>query len=119
MTTTESETTANPNRKRNRERNRADTKAMGEVSHTNPYTGETAGRLFNRGPIVAADGGRPAATDPESRSRRSSTGDSTETMRDISHTPPNDSDDANRVFERGRADADADATDADGVVDDT
>ncbi|ELZ03108.1 hypothetical protein [Natrialba asiatica] len=115
MTTTESETTANPNRKRNR----ADTKAMGEVSHTNPYTGETAGRLFNRGPIVAADGGRPAATDPESRSRRGSAGDSTETMRDISHTPPNDSDDANRVFERGQADADTDAADDDEVVDDT
>ncbi|WP_323172286.1 hypothetical protein [Natrialba sp. PRR66] len=136
MTTTESETTATPKRKRNRERNRADTKAMGEVSHTNPYTGETAGRLFNRGPIVAADGGertsgsrlsedrgssgrQPAATDPESHSRRGSASDSTETMRDVSHTPPNDSDDANRVFERGRADADADATDADGVVDDT
>ncbi|OIB56030.1 hypothetical protein [Natrialba sp. SSL1] len=99
MTTNESQSTE---MKRNRNRTNANQK-MGEVSHTNPYTGETAGNLFNRGPIVATDGGEPAATDPESRSRsRSQRKSDAETMRDVSHTPPNDSDDANRVFERGR-----------------
>ena len=80
------------------------TETMADVSHTNPYTGETAGRLFNRGPIVAADGGEPAATDsngdgnePESTDDRS-----TETMADVEHTPPKDAEDANRVFERGQ-----------------
>ncbi|ELY96731.1 hypothetical protein C482_15191 [Natrialba chahannaoensis JCM 10990] len=100
MTTNESQSTE-MKRNRNRTNRPNTTQKMGEVSHTNPYTGETAGNLFNRGPIVATDGGEPAATDPESRPQRKRDRD-TETMRDVSHTPPNDSDDANRVFERGR-----------------
>ena len=77
---------------------------MADVSHTNPYTGETAGRLFSRGPSVAADGGEPvddsspAATDPDD----GTASEPTETMRDVDHTPPNGGDGANRVFERGR-----------------
>lgn len=91
---------------------------MKAVSHANPYTGETAGQLFNRGPIVAADGGRANAADDEraaddderareranavEEGRAATDGEeSPERMRDVSHTPPNESDDANRVFERG------------------
>lgn len=94
---------------------------MADVSHTNPYTGETAGRLFNRGPIVATDGGERPAEDDRSSGRKpaasdsngdddgtDSTGDrSTDTMADVEHTPPNESEDANRVFERGQQPADA------------
>ncbi|WP_394295213.1 hypothetical protein [Halobiforma nitratireducens] len=89
--------------------------AMGDISHTNPYTGETAGNLFNRGPIVATDGGEPAATDPNgngngngnanaNRTQERTTTDTeptSKTMKDIEHTPPHDADDANDVFERG------------------
>ncbi|ELY93347.1 hypothetical protein C483_05258 [Natrialba hulunbeirensis JCM 10989] len=109
MTTNESQSTETK-RTRNRTENRPNAnQKMGEVSHTNPYTGETAGNLFNRGPIVATDGGRPAATDPKSRRAADSAADTpaeananADTMRDVSHTPPNGTDDANRVFERGR-----------------
>ncbi len=73
------------------------TDTMADISHTNPYTGETAGQLFSRGPIVAADGGEPAATDDAAHTNQ------TRTMADVDHTPPHDADDANRVFERGRA----------------
>jgi len=72
------------------------TDTMADISHTNPYTGETAGQLFSRGPIVAADGGEPAATDDTGRTA------TTQTMADVDHTPPRDAEDANRVFERGR-----------------
>ena len=68
-------------------------KRMGEVSHTNPDTGETVGRLLQRGPTVAADGGRADATDETKR-----------TMKDVSHTPPNGSEGVHRVFERGAVD---------------
>ena len=68
---------------------------MGEVSHTNPYTGETVGQLFQRGPTVAADGGRANAVADEETKR---------TMKDVSHTPPNGSEGVNRVFERGAVD---------------
>ncbi|NKE34781.1 hypothetical protein GWG54_02925 [Natronococcus sp. JC468] len=89
----------------------ADDDSMRAVNHTNPYTGETAGRLFSRGPTVVADGGRrngddenPAATDPRSESDR--------TMKRVDHTPPQGTDDANDVFERGNEhDRDRGATD--------
>jgi hypothetical protein len=76
-------------------------RSMGAISHTNPYTGEVAGRLLSRGPTVIADGGarvaerQPAATDPNDRAEN-------RRMKDVSHTPPNGTDDANDVFERGR-----------------
>ncbi|RZV11191.1 hypothetical protein BDK88_2434 [Natrinema hispanicum] len=70
------------------------TDTMANVSHTNPYTGETAGRLFNRGPIVAADGG-------EAEANGNGRTDKKQKMRDVDHTPPKEADDANRVFERG------------------
>ncbi|RQH01339.1 hypothetical protein [Natrarchaeobius oligotrophus] len=78
-------------------------RTMADVSHTNPYTGRTAGHLFSRGPIVAADGGEPERTP----ARRSADADRTDdesnrTMASVDHTPPHDADDANRVFERGK-----------------
>ncbi|QLG48947.1 hypothetical protein [Natrinema halophilum] len=91
------------------------TDTMADVSHTNPDTGETAGRLFNRGPTVAADGGERTADSRSSSEQRSDGGtptsetadetdestDAAGTMRDVDHTPPKEADDANRVFERG------------------
>jgi len=80
------------------------TNTMADVSHTNPYTGETARRLFSRGPTVSADGGEsidgtnPAATDPDDATAI----DATQTMRDVDHTPPDGGEGATRVFERGR-----------------
>ena len=70
---------------------------LGTISHSNPLTGETTGHLFNRGPIVVADGGKANAVE------ESTTDDETddETMEDVSHTPPRDAEDANGVFERG------------------
>ena len=73
----------------------ANGRTMDEVSHTNPYTGETVGQLFQRGPTVVADGGRADAVTDEETNR---------TMSDVSHTPPNGSEGVNRVFERGAVD---------------
>ncbi|MCU4972987.1 hypothetical protein OB955_09560 [Halobacteria archaeon AArc-m2/3/4] len=84
--------------------NATDRRTMKDVSHTNPYTGESAGHLFTRGPVVAADGGRSGAEMDESEAAADDgTEAQTRTMKDVSHTPPNDAEDANRVFERGVA----------------
>ncbi|ELZ18417.1 hypothetical protein C477_10128 [Haloterrigena salina JCM 13891] len=95
--------------------NETTSETMADVSHTNPYTGETVGRLFSRGPTVVADGGEPSETRRttegrgSSGSERDATGSSertdersNDTMADVDHTPPQDAEDANRVFERGR-----------------
>ncbi|RKD98028.1 hypothetical protein [Halopiger aswanensis] len=99
--------------------NANDARTMADVSHTNPYTGETTGRLFSRGPTVAADGGERTDGSRSSSERRSDGGrpadaeaDETDdgtaerkrdtTMADVDHTPPHDAEDANRVFERGQ-----------------
>lgn len=100
---------------------------MGEISHTNPYTGRAAGQLFTRGPIVVADGGERAETgdadseadgddsevdggdgveerNEETRStdeRRAESSEPSTRMRDVDHTPPKNAAGANRVFERG------------------
>ncbi|MCU4753183.1 hypothetical protein OB919_14555 [Halobacteria archaeon AArc-curdl1] len=71
---------------------------LGTISHSNPLTGETAGHLFNRGPIVVADGGKANAVE---KSTTADDGTDAETMEEVSHTPPRDADDANGVFERG------------------
>lgn len=73
------------------------TDTMADVSHTNPDTGETAGRLFSRGPTVVTDGGESAATEASENGRT----EMDRTMRNVDHTPPKAADDANRVFERG------------------
>ena len=71
--------------------------SLGEISHSNPLTGETAGQLFNRGPIVAADGG----VDPTANGSSNNASSEPTPMKDVSHTPPHDAEDANAVFERG------------------
>ncbi|USZ73445.1 hypothetical protein NGM15_00080 [Natronosalvus halobius] len=88
---------------------------MDDVSHTNPYTGESTGHLFSRGPIVAADGGEANAV-PDDRvderddrvSSDPADGGREDRMKDVSHTPPRDADDANAVFERGGSEVGAD-----------
>ncbi len=76
------------------------TETMATVSHTNPYTGRTAGQLFSRGPTVAADGGEPEST-PTETDEDDERAEQRTKMRDVDHTPPHSADDANRVFERG------------------
>ncbi|KAB1194273.1 hypothetical protein GJR96_12845 [Haloferax sp. MBLA0076] len=71
---------------------------MGDISHTNPYTGETFTTVYERGP-AATDGGEVAGTTPEM------TGGS-ETMEDVDHTPRNGAD-ASEVWKRGRDDGPA------------
>jgi hypothetical protein len=78
---------------------------MQSVSHTHPYTGETFGTVYRRGPAVA-DGG-------ESPSRRDTT--PADEMKDVDHTPPH-GDGANDVWERGSEHTDDDEEDVDRVV---
>jgi hypothetical protein len=69
---------------------------MGDIDHTNPYTGESFGervQVFDRGTTIAADGGHDEDATDE--------GTDEETMKDVDHEPPNESDGANRVYERG------------------
>ncbi|MFC7203598.1 hypothetical protein ACFQJC_08735 [Haloferax namakaokahaiae] len=73
-------------------RNSNDT-PMRDVSHTNPYTGETFTTVYERGPAVT-DGGQTSS--PEM------TGGS-ETMDDVDHTPRN-GEGAHSVWERGYED---------------
>lgn len=70
---------------------------MREVSHTNPHGDPSVtNRPFQRGPVVAADGGRRGARDEESDDA-----DATP-MKDVDHTPPyGDGEEVDRVFERG------------------
>ncbi|AHF98875.1 hypothetical protein HALLA_08375 [Halostagnicola larsenii XH-48] len=77
---------------------------MAEVSHTNPYTDESTGHLFSRGPVVAADGGRSEAVESTDEHADRATTDE-RTMKTVSHTPPTEATETNRtnrVFERGR-----------------
>ncbi|MFC6938763.1 hypothetical protein ACFQE8_02155 [Salinirubellus sp. GCM10025818] len=73
---------------------------LGETSHTNPYTDETFGdtQTFGRGRFVAADGGADPEreSEPEAESQPEGTA-----MRDVDHTPPDESDGAAPVYERG------------------
>ena len=83
---------------------------MGEVSHANPYTGGTFGdeMAFERGPAVAADGGRADAEDGSGEEA---------TMQDVDHEHPHDdADEANRVFARGHADENEDENGETGPV---
>nr|WP_128478460.1 hypothetical protein [Halorussus pelagicus] len=80
---------------------------MGAVSHTHPHADRgTVNRPFQRGPIVAADGGRREARDDASEAdareeddeSREASGD--DRMKDVEHTPPH-GEGVDRVFERG------------------
>ncbi len=71
---------------------------MRDVSHTNPYTNESMGTVFEHGVTIVADGGR----DPE---REGEPVDDGRTMKDVEHTPPHDEGEAtDRVFARGGED---------------
>ncbi|TYT60392.1 hypothetical protein [Natrialba swarupiae] len=91
-----------------------DRETMADISHTNPHTGETAGRLFTRGPVVATDGGERSPSESRSDGDRSKATDAgsdeqrERTMASVDHTPPHDAETANRVFERGKRPVGAD-----------
>ncbi|MGM0605066.1 MAG: hypothetical protein ACQETB_05265 [Halobacteriota archaeon] len=82
-----------------------DRPTMKDVRHTHPYTGETFGAVYRRGPVLA-DGGRtvpinagsPTVDENGARDR----------MGDVDHTGP-DGETANGVWSRG-GDADTSAT---------
>ncbi|WP_321112736.1 hypothetical protein [Halorussus salinisoli] len=78
---------------------------MGEVSHTHPHADRgTVNRPFERGPVVAADGGRREAYDADAREEEQEEDDGDhehDRMKDVNHTPPH-GDGVDRVFERGR-----------------
>jgi hypothetical protein len=80
---------------------------MGEVSHTHPYTARGAiNRPFQRGPVVAADGGEREASDGEEAEAAADAREEDDEkrdgdrMKDVNHTPPH-GEGANPVFERG------------------
>jgi len=78
-------------------------RSMRDVSHTHPYSDHGAvNRPFERGPVVAADGGeRGAYEEAETDEEADADEESPAKMRDVDHTPPRDAESANRVFERG------------------
>lgn len=84
---------------------------MGEISHTHPYTGETFGGVYRRGPAIA-DGGEssPVRTGPiadatpesdtDADKKRERNADRDARMRDVDHES---SATANEVWARGGA----------------
>jgi len=77
------------------------TEKLRDISHTSPYTDESFGervQVFDRGKTVAADGG---ADPDEDEAETSETAEDVDTMEEVDHEPPNESDGANRVYERG------------------
>ncbi|WP_440008564.1 hypothetical protein [Halomicrococcus sp. SG-WS-1] len=91
------------------ESNGVDGETMADVSHTHPYVDRgTVNRPFERGPTIAADGGRRGAAERPSNERapgedadEESSGVDDETMADVDHTPPVGAPSADGVFERG------------------
>ena len=101
---------------------------LGDVSHTNPYTGTVFGdtQTYSRGRTVAADGGEAnsesqppseaGASDggeANSESRPSSEAEASdggerdvdeEVMKDVAHEPPGDADGAQAAYDRGAGD---------------
>ncbi|WP_276258193.1 hypothetical protein [Haloglomus litoreum] len=83
---------------------------LGEVSHTNPFTGEVFGstQTYDRGRTIAADGGadpeREAEVAEEAADEAAPDGGDAperEELRDVEHTPPGDAEGTNGVYERG------------------
>ncbi len=74
-----------------------ETKTLGEISHTNPYTDRAFGetQAYDRGRTVAADGG-------ESESESDADGNTSELLADIDHTLPNEEKRIQRTFDRGK-----------------
>ncbi|MWG35693.1 hypothetical protein [Halomarina oriensis] len=85
---------------------------LGDLSHTNPRTGERFGdaMVYHRGPTVAADGGTERVEEGEP------TEADDETLSDVEHTPPRDAADANGVHERGGEHDEEQSDDADEQV---
>ena len=69
---------------------------MADVNHTHPYTGETFGTVYRRGPAVADGGERGDASRDSGRASRDSGQD---TMADIDHESPTE--DVAGVWDRG------------------
>ena len=87
---------------------------LGEMSHTNPYTDEAFGdtQTFGRGQFVAADGGADPEREPErEREVETRSAEDGTSMRDVDHTPPDESDGAAPVFERGNEGRDVEEED--------
>jgi hypothetical protein len=119
QTPTDDQTTDKPSRG-------GESTPMGEVSHTHPHADRgTVNRPFQRGPIVAADGGERTAVsrtsedeqgessgsereavDPDAADAREAEDDEPgeareeDRMKDVNHTPPH-GEGVDRVFERG------------------
>ena len=84
---------------------------LGDVSHTNPYTGTVFGdtQTYSRGRTVAADGGAAnSESRPSSEAGASDGGDERdvdeEVMKDVAHEPPGDADGAQAAYDRGAGD---------------
>ena len=84
---------------------------LGDVSHTNPYTGTVFGdtQTYSRGRTVAADGGEAnGESRPSSEAGASDGGDERdvdeEVMKDVAHEPPGDADGAQAAYDRGAGD---------------
>jgi hypothetical protein len=88
---------------------------MRDVAHTHPYTGETFGAAFRRGPPVT-DGGRSrdpdaaADVDPESDAGPTAGATDAASMADVDHTPVH-GDGARGVWDRGADEATGAAAD--------
>ncbi|WP_440989421.1 hypothetical protein [Haloarchaeobius baliensis] len=79
---------------------RTDNRTMADVSHTNPFTGESMGQVFEHGVTIVADGGRdPVREDARPFDAGEPDDGDSEVMADVRHTTDDDA--ANRVFERG------------------
>jgi len=78
---------------------------LGEISHTNPYTDESFGETttYQRGPVVAADGGHDPEREQEAEDEEEPEDD---TLRDIDHEPP-DGEGTQATYERGNEGRDA------------
>jgi hypothetical protein len=86
---------------------------MRDVSQRNPAEPRPAsddvfGRMFQRGPSVAADGGEHGTTAERDAENGEGAADADETppvaeqrMKDVDQTPPDEDASANRVWERG------------------
>lgn len=125
---TETREDTQTDRRSSGERSRADRPrtartTLGDVDHTHPTTGRSFGGTFTfaRGGVIAADGGRPDVVpengDEDDGAEAADEDDEPQTLKDVEHTPPNESEDANRVFERGEEaradDVDEEARDED------
>ena len=98
------------------DRTGTETSTLGDMTHTNPHTGEAFGatQTYDRGRTIAADGG----SDPDREAEAEAAGDAErdaadsaeepteapdgEQLRDVDHTAPGDAEGANQVYERGR-----------------